>query len=292
MLEAQGKFNQLSNELRKELDEKAESAGRFIKYKFDISHKNPDGQMTNGEFLWPQNYTLTPATYAIVDPGDKKLKNIALVGFLKENGAEYDHFLRVTLLEPDMGILTLDMAKQDDRDRFAFIEMHPKMSGGMFRDNESVAVISRIDEVKVASQALNSRTLRINAMYVASQMPMSEVMDFAAAIGWNEHEEAIILREKITALAENDPEWFRNFIDNKSIEYRSAINRARDNNIINWLPVESKFVWASNKQTIAVLDRVEGGNELERMTDWIMTSKNGMEVFTKLKSMLSQKAKV
>jgi len=291
MLEAQGKhYNHLSDQLRKELNDKADKAGRYVRYKFDIARKNPDGeQRTGGEFLYPLLYTLTPATYNIVDPYDKKQKKIALVLALKEFGADFDHFGRVTIRSATQGKLILDMTKPEDRDIFGFLEMHPKMTGGRFQDKEGPGIVSLIDEVKTADDSLKRRNLRIDAMYVAANMQLREIKDFAAAMGWDEHEEPVLLRDKITELAEMDPEFFRSFIDNKSIEYRATIQRSLDNDLIQFLPVESKFIWSTNRQTIAVLDRVEGHNVLERMTDWIMTSKNGMEVFTKLKSMLSKK---
>ncbi len=129
-------------------------------------------------------------------------------------------------------------------------------------------------------------------MFVASQMSTNEVKDFACAMGWDEHEDLSIIRERIMKHAEEGPQWFKDFIDNKSIEYRAVIKRAMDNNIISWQPVENKFVWSSNNQTIAILDRCEDGKVLERMSDWVITSKNGQEVYMKLKGMLLKGVKV
>jgi hypothetical protein len=143
--------------------------------------------------------------------------------------------------------------------------------------------------VMEAKVSLTARENRANAMFVASQMTEQEVKDFASAMGWDEHQDIHIMRDKIMQDADNDPDWFKSFIDNKSIEYRAVIKRAMDNNIIQWQPVENKFVWASNNQPIAILDRCEDGKVLERMSDWISTSKNGQEVLIKLKGLLLKK---
>jgi len=249
-------YNNLSPKLREELDKKAKDAGRFVKYKFAIARKNPDTERkTGGEYLYPLRWTLTPVTYTITDPYDNIRKRIGLINQLKEFGAPDDGFRRVVLDEQFRGILTLDMESQEDQDVFMYLEMHPKLEGGRFRDTNDMAVFNRIDELKEAKTALTSKQNRANAMFVATQMTANEVRDFACAMGWNESDEIEIIRNNILEIADSDPEWFKTFINNKAIEYRAVVKRAMDNNIIAWQPVENKFIWSSNGQTIATLDR-------------------------------------
>lgn len=292
MLEAQGKYNHLSSQLRSYLEEEAAKAGRVVKFKFAIARLNPDGeQKAGGKYLYPLSWSLTPVTFQILDPGDKKLKTIGMVKHLKEEGHESDALHRVVLREAWQGKLPLDMSIAEDREQFAFILLHPKLAGGKFYDAQQPPLITRIDEKKQATEQLKTRKLRVDAMYVAANMMTQEIKDFSCAMGWNEHDEEVILRDRIVELADKDPEFFKNFIDNKNIEYRAVVQRAMDNNIIAFLPVESKFVWVSNGSPIAVLERTEGGNILERMCDWVMTSKNGLATFEKIKGLLSENAK-
>lgn len=290
MLEQQGTkvvYNNLSDQLRQDLEDKAAELPRYVKYKFAIARKNPDPeQRTGGEYLYPQHWSLSPVTYDIIDPYDKRRKKIGLVSKLKEYGHPGDGFKRVTLEEVWRGLYILDMQDKDDRDTFVYLEMHPKLEGGKFRDPNMPAVFARIDEVKAAKKSLSAREDRANAMFVASQFTAQEIGDFACAMGWNEHEDMNVLRDKVLELADKDAEFFKNFINNKSIEHRAVIQRAMNNNIIAFQPVENKFVWVSNGQTIAVLDRCESNQVLERMSDWLMTSKNGLEVYSKMKAML------
>lgn len=286
-------YNNLTPQLREQLMKKANEAGRYVKYKFAIAKRNPDGEMkTGGEYLYPLRWALTPVTFYITDPFDKLRKRIGVVDKLKEFGAPSDSFKRVHLEEQFKGILTLDMEHMPDQDTFIYLELHPKLEGGQFRDSNEMAIFRRIDEVKEAKSSLSARENRANAMFVASQMTMQEVKDFACAMGWNEHEDINIIRDKVLEIADKDPEWFKNFIDNKSIEYRAVIKRALDNNIIAWHPVENKIVWGSNNQTVAILERCEDGKVLERFGDWLVTSKNGQEVYTKLKGLLLKNATV
>lgn len=290
MLLAQGKYNQLSPQLRKELEDKAAKLGRFIKYKFAIAKKNPDGEKrTGGEYLYPLLYTLTPVTYQIRDPYDLQLKNIGMVARLKEMGAQDDSFRRLQVKEGWQGVYTLDMNKPEDQEVFAWLEMHPKLEGGKFRDTNIGAVVTMVDDLADAKRMNIQRNLRIDAMFVASNFTEKQQRDFAAAMGWNEHEDSEIIKNSIVSLAEQDPEFFRDFVDNKKIEYRAVLKRAMDNNIIAYVPVESKVIWNSNRQTIAILERVETNNLLDRLSDWVLTSKNGMDVYNKIRGMLSEK---
>jgi hypothetical protein len=283
-------YNNISAQLRQKYEKKAQEAGRYVKYKFAIAKRNPDGEMkTGGEYLYPLRWALTPVSYSITDPFDSLRKRIGIIKNLKEFGHPADQFARVQLDEPFAGVLTLDLENHEDQDKFMYLEMHPKLENGEFRDKNEMAIFRRVDDVMEAKVSLTARENRANAMFVASQMTEQEVKDFASAMGWDEHQDIHIMRDKIMQDADNDPDWFKSFIDNKSIEYRAVIKRAMDNNIIQWQPVENKFVWASNNQPIAILDRCEDGKVLERMSDWISTSKNGQEVLIKLKGLLLKK---
>lgn len=286
-------YNSLSPKLREALEVKAKEAGRFVRYKFAIAKRNPDTELkTGGEYLFPRRWALTPVTFDITDPNDGLRKRIGIIDKLREYGAPSDSFRRVYLDEQFRGILTLDMEHMPDQDVFMYLELHPKLEGGMFHDRNEMAIFKRIDVVKEAKTSLTARENRATAMFVASQMAAQEIKDFACAMGWDETEDISLMRDKVMELAENDPVWFREFLDNKSIEYRAVVKRAMDSNLITWHPVENKFVWTSNNQTIAILDRCEDGKVLERMSDWIITSKNGQEVYTKLKGLLIKKVTV
>lgn len=292
MLDQIGKeiiYNNLSKELRAELEKKAAESGRFIKYKFSIAKKNPDVEMkTGGEYLFPLRWTLTPKTYWITDPYDRIRKKIGMVKRLREFGAPDDGFYSIVLEEQFRGVYTLDLQNHEDQDKFIYLELHPKFEGGRFRDQNEIAVFKRIDDIKEAKFSLSAKEAKANAMFIVTQMAANEIGDFACAMGWDEHEDNHILKDRVMQLAENDPEWFKDFINNKSIEYRAVIKRAMDNRIIAFQPVENKFVWCSNNQTIAILDRCEESKVLERMSDWVISSKNGQEVYQKLKAFLKQ----
>lgn len=291
MLQQIKQYNKLSPELRARLNKEREIVGNTVKYKFYIAKKNPDGQrLADGEYLYPATYTLSPVTYNVLDPGDSTYKLIGLAtGIVTYGEIEEVTLGRVALPERFQGILSLDLKYMEHLAMFEFLQMHPKFEGGMFRDKNIPAMFARVDDLKEAKTKLKQRELRSTALQFATRMQEKEVREFAAAMNWNELEDLDMLRDKLTELADKDPVFFQKFIDDPLLESKAVIRRALDANIIAWIPVENKFVWVSNGSTIAMLERGEGEEYMDKMAHWFRAHKNGDDVYKKMKQLLSGK---
>lgn len=292
MLEKIAGYNDLSTPLRERLEKAKKEAGATVRYKFSIARKNPDPEKFNGEQIYPSMFTLGPVTFSIVDPYEKGvLKKIGLVDQVNEKG-EAISFRRLQIKEAQSGEVALRLDHNEDAEMFAMLELHPKNGAGDFRDKTIQPLFYRIDELKEAEKSYRERNLRADAMWVAVNMRDEEIRDFAAAMNWDENSDLTILRDKVLEIADKNPDQYRQFVDTKNIEYRSTIKRAIGSNVISWIPVESKFVWTGNGQTIAVIDKGEGVDPFDRMSDWFIASKNGPEVYKKIRAILSGKEKV
>lgn len=285
-------YNEFTPVLRKQLEDERTKVTRNPKYKFYIASKNPDGEhKTGGEYIFPGMYTLSPVTFQIIDPGDKRPRQVGLTdGEIKTGPSERDvetRFKRVTVREDQFGVLMLDLHEIGDVAIFEYLELHPKNENGFFRDKNIPAMFCRIDELKEAKTRLKYRDLRSTALMVATRMMEPEIRNFAAAMNWNELEDLEILRDRVTEIADKDPEFFRKFVDDPNLESKAILRRAIDANVIAWIPVENKFVWVSNGSTIAMLERSEGDQYFERMSDWFLTAKNGADTYKKIKALLA-----
>jgi len=292
MLQAIDRFNQLSTMMRERLNESRKNAGQFVKYKFYIGNRNPDGEKrAAGELIYPMTYTVSPVTYQIIDPGDNKLKMIGMTDGKQQYDGEKEgwHFRRVQVIERERGIKTLDLTIPEHIEQFEYLELHPKLEGGVFRDKHTPAMFARVDELKEAKTKLKTRELRSTALMVSTKMNEEEVRAFAAAMNWNEMDDLDILRDKMTHIADTDPEFFRKFVEDPKQEYKATTKRAIDANIISYVPTENKFIWASNGSTIAMMERADGVSYLEQMADWFMAHKNGQDTYKKIKSLITGK---
>lgn len=292
MLAQVAHINDLSPVLRKKLEERIESYGKAVTYRFDISHQNPDPEKYNGKIIWPSRYTLDPIVFDIMDQEEArdnkpKLKRIGMVDKTDEKGIPTS-FKRIRVLGQWEGEFKVDLETPEGINDAMYLELHPKVGNGLFPDKKRVPVALRVDLKKDASQNRERRNEKRQAMKIAEGLSNQEVRDFAAAMTWDEHEDINILRDKIEALAEETPVLFNDLVKDKRMEYQATIKRALDAQIIGFDPVEQRFLWSSNQQVITVLGFSNGErNEVERFADFLMTSgKKGDEVYKKIQSLL------
>lgn len=287
-------FNDLSPKLRQELEEKVESFGRKVRYRFDISKLNPDPEKYNGQFVYPNLYTLDPTKFTIQDPyenreGKSKTKNVGLVddGFINDKGIP-ERFKKVRVYGSDKAVLTLNL--EDSREDFytaMFLELHPKNKGSQFASKTLFHIFSRIDENAAAKSARTERSERLKALNVAQGMSNSELIDFADAMQWDSSEDIEVIRNKTEELADNNPVYFNDFVQGKSVEYQSLVKQAMNKGLISFNHGEYSFVWSGNQQVITHLPPTGSKTEIEKMSEWMQTSGNkGDDFYKKIKSLV------
>lgn len=292
MLPIVGELNKISPELRKKLNDEYRVAGKVVKYKFYIAHKNPDGQHKQGEdYIFPMLYTLTPVVFFINDGEERKRVKIGLYDTtIRDKDVEEQKFNRVTLRSRDEGVLTLDMEQREHQEIFEYLELHPKNENGFFRDKNIPALFCRMDELKEAKQRLKTKEMRGQAMMVATRMTEQETRNFAASMNWNQFEDYEILKDRMIEIADKDPEFFRKSVEDPAQEYKAVVKMALDANILAWQPVECRYVWGSNNSLLVILDRGAAEKPLDGLADWLMTAKNGPDAYKKIKALLTPKA--
>ena len=293
-LENYGIYNDLSPKLREELEQKVESFGKSVRYRFDIAKPNPDPSKYNGDTVYPNMYTLDPVRFSIQDPyenreGKSKTKTVALVddASIKDDGNP-ERLLKVRVSGAERAVLKLNI--QDKREDFymaMLLEMHPKLNGGKFADKNAYKIVHRIDEEAAARDARTERSERLKALNVAQGMSDEELINFADAMQWDSTESIEVLRNKVEELADNNPVYFNDFVMGKTVEYQSLIKQAVDRDLISFDHAEYKFVWAGNQQVITVLQPTGGKTEVQKLSDWMQTSGNkGDDFYKKLKSLV------
>jgi hypothetical protein len=289
-LEEVAHYNALSEKLREELNETIRGYGSRVRYKFEIGKENPDPQKYSGDIVFPNLYNLDPTIYNVLDKyeekGKPKLKKIALIDAVDEEGIP-NKFKKIRIKGARRGILELRLEEgNEDWYTCMYLEMHPKLKDGIFQDKNRTPMFRRIDEMKAATDAKKERSTRLKALNAAQGMSDKEVLNFCDAMMWDSTEDVLILRNKIEELADSNPEFFNDLVSGKMIQYRATIKQAMDKKVIEFDPVEHKFVWESNKQIIAMLSPVAGKNAVEKMAEFLITGGDKADaIYKKIKDL-------
>lgn len=298
LLQTYGLVNDISAELRKKLEEKVKSFGKKVRYKFDIGNVNPDPDKVNGTTLWPNNYTLDPTVFNIVDPyekreGKSKSKRIGMVdpdAGTDERGNP-KRYKKIKVSGREKGIFELLLEEIPEHfDMAMFMELHPKLVGGEFQDKTKHAMITRIDEKALATKEKTDRTARKNAMDAAEAMSDKDVVNFCDAIGFDSTEDILVLRNKVEEHAEKFPQDFTDLIKDGKVGYQSLVKQALDKGVIIFDPAENSMSWGSNKQKITVMGKVDGKTHVQQFAEFLtIGGDNAQQVHKKIKSLVSGK---
>jgi hypothetical protein len=293
LLRQQGQYNNLSDDLRNKLVEKVKGFGKSVRYKFDISNKNPDPEKYGGvSVIWPNMYILDPATFYIKDPFEKRqgvsqTKRVGLIHSVNEKGDPI-RFEKIKVDGKYRGILKLEIEEISDHFDYAMIiEMHPKLIGGDFSDKAKRQMITRIDEQAAAREARAARTERKKALDAVESMSDKDLIDFADAMIWDSAQDPQILRNMAEELAETNPVYFNEKVSGKTVEYQAAVKQAMNKGAIIFDPAEYSFRYGGNKQIITTLSPAGDKNEVEKFAEWLQVGgSKGEQAYKKINELI------
>jgi len=285
MLEAVKHVNQFSDQFRNELEAKIDKFGKQARYRFYIEHNDPEPGSKGKVF--PGIWTLPRKTFRITDPYSKKMVVVGMVERLNDKG-EPEKYKKVQIEKRSNGLLVLNLDDFDEREKCAFLELHPYHKGTKFGE-KGRGLFVRIDELKNAQETRSKRKLKTDAMFVATNLKDYEVRDFASALGWDETENLDVLRDKLESFAEGQPEQFTDEFNSATWSWRATIKRALDKQIILHHPAEDKVTFKQSGETIAILPRLENSTDPvnKRLAEFLMHGGDkGEKMYKRIESLV------
>lgn len=290
-----GANNDFTPQLRKELEDKVrELAGSngTIKFQFDISNPNPDPQKQGGAMIWPWIYTLTPKTFNVIDPYEKRdnkqaSKKVVLIEALDENN-KVTRVRPVRLKQSEKGVLTLHVGddSKEDFDIAIYLLLHPRNRNGKFSAKSQHQVFELIDEKAVAKERTILRSEKVKALVAVEKMSVADLRQFADAMAWEERDVDII-RDMAQAIAEADSKMFLSLVDenNKTIEYKATIKKATDKNIIYFDNSAYSYIYTDTRQPLLAIELSGEENPVDKLAFWFINGGDKAEAaYKKLKA--------
>lgn len=279
--------NKISDKLKKYLEERALKPGEIVKYKLLNGVKNIDPNRRKGDdWLYPASIMVAGAT-RIIDPGTNRPVQIGVVKNIDPNTKTPT--FRKYYVKPgrgENGIFTINANRVEESDFYELLELSNNNASNPYRDTSVQPIYERIDEIKQASQRSDKRNYLKMSWDSIKQWNDKETKAMAAAYNIPTNQSRSVLKDILESIAEKDPEGFYKMIDSDDTKIAAIIRLSIEKGIIEFNPVENKWIYKGNGETAALLDRREGVDEFEGLKQFLKSAANGPLVTDKLKGLL------
>jgi hypothetical protein len=245
--------------------------------------------------IYPWLYTLTPKSFFIVDPFEKRpnkqaSKNVVLIDNTEIVGEniKVSKVRSIKVKQADKGVLTLRISNLEEFEMAMYLQLHPANGKGEFKAQNRRSVFEVIDEKGEAQSRNKARSNRVKALVAVEKMSVTELREFALAMAWEETDVDII-RDQAQAIAEGSPEVLLNLLDenNKTIEYKATIQKAVDKNIIYFDNANYSYMYTDTRQVLLAIDLSGDGSTADKLAFWFINGGDKADAaYKKLKASL------
>lgn len=189
----------------------------------------------------------------------------------------------------DGGYFTLYGNNIEDIENWPAIELNNKNASNPFRDQSVQPLFERVDEAKESKIRSKKRNFLYDSLDAIRNWTAEEMRIAAAGHNIPSDLSPDTLKDRLEELAEKDPETFYNSIDSIDNKIRAIINLAKSRNIISYSAHENKWFYVGSGDTIVLLERKEGSNEMDQFTNFLKNSTNGAAVQDNLRKLIKAK---
>lgn len=285
-------LNKFSKTVQDYLDNRKLKPGDMVKYRLLNGIRNIDPQRRRGDdILFPASVSI-PLTDNIYDPGEEGKNNgrVVQVGVVKAfNDVTKMPVFRKYAVQPqkgDNGIFVLRGGVIQEMEVYEALELSNRNKSNPFRDQSEEAMFERVDDSAESKVKSTKRNFLFDSLNAIRQWTPEEMRIIAASYNLSTSLPVDVLKDKLEEIAEVDPKKFYDLIDSEDTKIKAVIKLAMESGIIAFNAHENKWVYAEGGETIALLDRKEGINEMEQFKEFLKSSANGHNIKEQLKKLI------
>lgn len=176
------------------------------------------------------------------------------------------------------GHLILRGGRAIDQEIHSYLSLCNYNGSNPRRDDSKEVYFTLVDEKAKSETERKVRNLKREALNVSADLSADEVRIYIAALGQDDTRPLEVLRNDLETMADNDPKAFLELIENKQATMKATLNRALKKGVIKFDEEQSKFTWA-NGEAITVVARTTGGDAVEDLLAFCVSSAKGEKVF-------------
>jgi hypothetical protein len=236
-----------------------------------------------GRLLIPAGVSI-PNVDTIYDPNKGEYVDIACISSVGVDGNA--QLLDIWFRKESGGAIMCNGNNRIDQELYGYLMLSNRRSNNEHKANDAEPVYELIDTKSVAQKVRGERSKKLEAMTVAAQMSSEDVVETVASLGLNEKQDLELLREKLEAMAENDPESFLKVASNSNKTIKANVKRAIDQGVIIFDKAQNAFKWALNEEIIATIPRSTGSGHLDGFAGFLISNKKGEKIYEELTKLL------
>lgn len=222
-----------------------------------------------------------PVTDEIYDPIADRYVSIAAIRSVGTDGTITYHDLY--FFGSQGGHLILLGGRADHQEIHSYLSLCNYNGSNTNRDDSKEIVFELVDEVAKSQKETKKRNLKREALNSAADLSADDVRNYIAALGQDDTQKIEVLRNKLEAMADSDPEEFIALISNKQATMKATINRALSKGAIMFDTEQSRFTWP-NGEAILTVSRTTGGDNVDELISFCVSGAKGEKVYQTLQS--------
>lgn len=283
-------LNNLSPKLISYLDQRKLKTGEVVKYRLLAKTKNQDPKRKPGDdWLYPSTIIIH-----LRDRIKKPEGGVVEIGVVDSVDpiTKLPTFRKAFVITPqklDGGYFFLNEKNIDDVEMYPLLELSNKNGSNPFRDGANDPVFERVDDAKESKVESKKINVLFNCWDAIRNWTPEEMKIAAAGFNIPDATDPDTLKLRLEKLAEKDPETFYNSIDSIDNKITAIINLAKAKEIISYSAHENKWFYTGSNETIILLERREGANEVQQFTNFLKNSPKGADVQEHLKKLIKAK---
>jgi hypothetical protein len=153
---------------------------------------------------------------------------------------------------------------------------------GEGRDNSKIPLFKVVNTKAASQKTLTGFAVLKEAISIVATMTPEDARKIGAALNWNEFTENDAILAEAANFARSNPEEFLKVYNDPNIEIKATIRKALDTNVLAFDMASGKVNLGT--QEITTIAKQDRGNVTGALTQFVVSAKNGKEVYENIKS--------
>lgn len=283
-------LNLISDTVKKYLEGRPLLPGQPARYRLLCGVTNTDPARKKGyEILYPSSIGFTLKD-RLNDPGLKHIVQIGVVSGFDDKGQPKYRYFTHNPMPGTKGEFSLRAESLDELEMYDFIELSNKNKSNPWRDQSVKPLFERIDEEKESEVRSTKRNYLFDSFTAIRTWNRSELRWVAAAYNIDPKASASVMKDRLETIAEADPKGFYETIDSEDLKIKAIIKIAKSEGVISFNAHENRWTYTVSGETIALLPRREGVDEIEQLKEFLKSSANGPAIKDNIVHLISPKS--